>query len=220
MAHTESQTPQAVCVVSENCLAAHYLCALLARDTSFRPITLPDLVARSRPARGRVVFVVDRHGMDLPLHECLLRIEHIFPKARFLVLDHPQKQEEIVRILEDGAHGFLEQEKARQSLLRAVRLVARGHFFVPPDALEMFLCNVATGLRRVSDGEEPLTPRERQILELVRKRQSNREIADSLKIRVATVKFHLSHILSKCHATGRRELFKDFHWDVWDKLQT
>jgi DNA-binding NarL/FixJ family response regulator len=96
--------------------------------------------------------------------------------------------------------------------------VAKGHLWVPPDVLGMFLCNVAPGLRRVFNGEEPFTPREQQILELVRKRQSNREIADSLNIRVAAVKFHLSHILSKCHASGRRELFKDFHWDVWDKL--
>jgi NarL family two-component system response regulator LiaR len=158
--------------------------------------------------------------MDLPLHECIRRIERSYAQARFLVLDHPQEKQEIARMLEVGAHGFLEQEKANQLFLRAVRLVANGHFWVPPDVLEMFLRNVAASLRHVPNGNEPLTPREQQILELVRKRQSNREIADYLRIRVATVKFHLSNILSKSHATRRSELFKDFHWDIWDKLQT
>lgn len=216
--HSETERPQTVCVVSENCLASHYLYGLLATGPLFRPVTLAQLVARSRPPREPLAFVVDCHGMDLPLHECLRRVERSYPRARFLILDHPQEKEEIVRMLEIGAHGFLEHEKASQFLLRAVRLVAKGHFWVPPDVLEMFLCSVANGLRRVSSGGEPFTPREQQILELVRKRHSNREIADALRIRVATVKFHLSNILSKCHANGRRELFKDFHWDVWDKL--
>lgn len=158
--------------------------------------------------------------MDLPLHECVRRIERTYPRARFLVLDHPQENEEIVRMLEVGAHGFLEQKKTRQFLPRAVRTVASGHFWVAPEVMEMFLLCVATSLRRVFDGEELLTPRERQILEMVRKRRSNREIADNLRIRVATVKFHLSNILAKRHASRRCELFEEYHWDVWDKLPT
>lgn len=218
MRNAGARGSQTVCVVSENCLAAYYLCALLAKDSGLRPVSLPDLVTQSRQTSARVVFVVDCHGMELPLHECLRRIERPYPNARFLVVDHPKDREEIVRMLEAGAHGYLEQENAQRSLLRAVRVVAEGHFWVAPEVLEMFLSNMASGLRRISNGEEPLTPREQQILELVRKRQSNREIANFLKIRVATVKFHLSHILSKSHAKGRRELFKDFHWDTWDKL--
>ena len=78
---------------------------------------------------------------------------------------------------------------------------------------------VAAALRHSQQGRSTsFTTREMQILEMVRNRMSNREIAGLLKIRVSTVKFHLTNILSKQHASCRKELLSPLHSDIWNKL--
>jgi DNA-binding NarL/FixJ family response regulator len=92
------------------------------------------------------------------------------------------------------------------SLGRAIQCVGVGQLWVPQDVLKEFLCEVGRILRKDIYERQTTTPREAEILELVRRRLSNREIADLLKIRVSTVKFHVSNIFSKMHASSRRDL--------------
>ena len=73
-------------------------------------------------------------------------------------------------------------------------------------------------IRRDAWDPETTTPRENEILELVRMCLSNREIAELLQIRVSTVKFHLSNILSKMPAKNRRDLRAVPSEQVWRML--
>jgi LuxR family transcriptional regulator, csgAB operon transcriptional regulatory protein len=104
----------------------------------------------------------------------------------------------------------LEQIVAQSSvptvLSRAILCVAAGELWVPSDVLHEFLCEVGHIPRKDVHRRQTTTPREEEILELVRKRLSNREIADLLEIQVSTVKFHVANIFSKLHATNRRQL--------------
>lgn len=206
-----------VCVVAENRLACAYLLGILRKDSSFEICFLEDLIAARRFA-DRLVFVVDRCGLGIPLCESLGRLRRSFPNSRILVLDQVQLQEEVVRLLLFGAYGFLEHERSAELLVRAVRFVADGHFWVAPGVLEAYLREVALVLRNSHKRPEAFTPRENQVLELVRSRLTNREIAGLLKIRVSTVKYHLSNILSKLHANSRQELVAPLRWDLWSKL--
>jgi NarL family two-component system response regulator LiaR len=117
--------------------------------------------------------------------------------AKFLVLDYEKSKEEIVRILVMGAHGYVPHAEVSRSLIHAILSIAEGQLWVTQEVFKEFLLEVGCALRKDIHPRETTTPREDEILELVRRRLSNREIADLLQIRVSTVKFHLSNILSK-----------------------
>jgi DNA-binding NarL/FixJ family response regulator len=206
------------CVVAENCLARAYLLELLLKDREIKPTTLDDLLASRWPPSPPEVFVVDGCGLSLPVCECFRRLRCRYASARFLVLGTRYDREEVVRLMLLGARGFLEQERAPELLLRAVRFVANGQLWVAPDVLEAYLREVATVLRHSDQRGRTFTPRELQILEMVRIRMSNKEIAGLLKISVSTVKFHLTNIFSKQNAGGRRDLLAPLQGEVWNKL--
>jgi len=154
-----------------------------------------------------MVFVIDRCGLEPPLSEYVKILSCKCPGAKFIVLDNANDKEEIVRLLIMGIHGYVPHEEAQKTLARAVFSVAADDLWVPPEVFQKLLTEVSSVRRgRVGQVQHFMTPREHEILELVRRRLSNREIADLLQIRVSTVKFHLSNILSKLNASSRREL--------------
>ncbi len=105
-----------------------------------------------------------------------------------------------------------------RALVRAIFLVAANEFWVPHDAFLEFLREAASVLRKDARDRQTTTARENEILELVRVRLSNKEIAELLQIRVSTVKFHLSNILSKMQAKSRRDLRAVPSEQLWKML--
>ena len=206
MSRAAPQTPISVCCVTENCLAEAYIGQLLGADRHFRLIDQGRYTQLSTTCQRDTVFVIDECGVSTPLCECLKKLRSDSVNAKFLVLDYEKGKREILRLLVIGAHGYVAHTNVPDSLGRAIQCVAGGRLWVPQEVLQEFLCEVGRILRKDIYDRQTTTPREDEILELVRKRLSNREIADLLKIRVSTVKFHVSNIFSKMHASSRREL--------------
>lgn len=204
-----------VCVVSQNCLAEAYLQKLLRGKNVSQVLGIKQYMNLSPGQRKNTVFIVDQCGLEVPLCACLQQLREHALNAKFIVLDYEKSKDEIVRLLVMGADGYVPHGAVSHTLGRAIHCVAADHLWVPYEALQEFLRQAAWALRKHAHGRETTTPREDQILELVRRRLSNREIAQLLKIRVTTVKFHLSNILSKMHARNRRELRKVPSADVW-----
>jgi DNA-binding NarL/FixJ family response regulator len=207
-----------VCVLAQNRLAEAYLCQVLRRERLIRALTLEQFMLGSPLQRGNTVFVVDQCGLEVPLGEC---IRHLRPRSsdpRFVILDHEKSNEGIVQLLAMGAHGYVPHADVSSALVRAIFLVAANEFWVPHDAFLEFLREAASVLRKDARDCQTTTPRENEILELVRIRLSNREIAELLQIRVSTVKFHLSNILSKMRAKSRRDLRPVPSEQLWKKL--
>lgn len=207
-----------VCSIAQNCLAEAYLRQLLRKHPGVRVLSPKQFLHRSPFARRGTIFVIDQCGLELPLYECLKQLRDHNSHPRFLVLDHDKSREEIVRILLMGVHGYVQHSDASSTLFRALLRIAANQLWIPPDVLPDFLREVSRGLHHDARARRTTTPREDQILELVRRRLSNREIADLLEIRVSTVKFHVSNILSKLHANNRRELTVASSQSLW-KLQ-
>src|SRR5580765_6431782 len=206
MGHVSPQATVQVCVISQNCLAEAYLCQVLGRERLIRALTLKQFMLSSPLRREKTIFVVDQCGLEAPLGECLRHLRPRSPDPRFVILDHEKSNEGIVQLLAMGAHGYVPHAEVSRALIRAIFLVAANEFCVPHDAFMEFLHEAASVLRKGARDCQTTSPRENEILELVRIRLSNREIAELLQIRVSTVKFHLSNILSKLHANNRREL--------------
>jgi len=206
-----------VCSIAQNCLAEAYLEQLLGADPRICSLNLKQYSQLSPTRRRNIIFVIDRCGLEIPFCECLRQLRDRSSNARFLVLDDQKSKEEIVRILIMGAHGYVSHTDAASTLIRAIICVAANQLWVPHDVLPEFLRDVSSVLRK-DEARQTTTRREDEILELVRRRLSNREIADLLHIRVSTVKFHLSNILSKLHANNRRELTEPASQKLW-KMQ-
>lgn len=213
-----SQASLQVCSVAQNCLAEAYLEQLLRADPRICPLNLKQYAELSPARRSNLIFVIDQCGLEIPLRECLKQLRDHSSNARFLVLDDRKSKEEIVRILTMGAHGYVSHTDASKALIRAIFCIAANQLWVPHDVLHEFLREISAVLRRDTQARQTPTPREDEILELVRRRLSNREIAELLQIRVSTVKFHLSNILSKLHAHTRRDLTEAPSGQLWKML--
>jgi len=118
-------------------------------------------------------------------------------KSQVLVLTTFDTDAEIVQAVEAGATGYLLKDVPREELFRAVRLTAKGEAVLSPPVAARLLG------RMRSPSEEHLSNRELEVLGLVAKGFSNKEIAKRLHISEATVKTHLLHTFGKLGVDDR-----------------
>lgn len=120
------------------------------------------------------------------------------PRMRLLVLSMHENEQYLYEALRAGASGYVLKSVADRDLIRACRAVMRGAPFVYPESTSP---RVREQLRRARIGErpreEPLTPREQQVLKLIAEGSGNREIAQTLTISEKTVERHRANILHK-----------------------
>jgi len=112
-------------------------------------------------------------------------IKAIMPETNILVLTTYDSDVDIVRAVEAGATGYLLKDTPREELFRAVRAAARGESVLAPAVAARLMT------RMRAPAEENLTTREIEVLELVSKGNSNKQVARALHISTATVKTHL-----------------------------
>lgn len=128
--------------------------------------------------------------------EAITTIRHNFPNARLIVLTTYDGDEDIYRSLQAGARGYLLKDVFFEELETAIRTVHAGSRHIPAAIAERLAERMAS-----SD----LTSREMEVLELIVRGQSNKEIGATLAISEATVKSHINNILSKLGVTDRTQ---------------
>jgi DNA-binding NarL/FixJ family response regulator len=128
--------------------------------------------------------------------ETIRRIRSQSPRARFIVLTTYDGDEDIFQALEAGATGYLVKGMPQEMLVNAVKRVHAGGRYLPPPMSQALASRMP---------DSSLSHREREVLGLVAKGKSNREIAGSLGITEATVKCHVSVILMRLDASDRTQ---------------
>ena len=196
-----------VCVVEYHPLAARHIELLLQRDPGIDLVPSDRLLEHplSRPV-SIAAFVVDQGSLPMPLNRFLRFLGVRFPKAKALVLDDRQSDDDICRLLFLGIRGFLAYEDIEANLVTAVRAIADGHYWVPPRVLEQYMQFSARLPAPREDRVEGFTWRERRIIELVKRRLSNKEISAILNVSEGTIKFHLSNIFAKLGVRDRHAM--------------
>jgi DNA-binding NarL/FixJ family response regulator len=117
--------------------------------------------------------------------------------ARVLVVTTFDTDADVLPAIEAGATGYLLKDAPRDELLRAVRAAARGEAILAPAVAHVLMSRVR------APAQEPLTPREVEVLRLIARGSSNRDAAAALFVSEATVKTHLLHIYAKLGVNDR-----------------
>lgn len=142
------------------------------------------------------VVVMDLNMPGLNGVEATTLLRERVPAARVLVLTMHGTSEHIFRAMQAGASGYLLKEVAGREVVAAVRALAAGRRYlgrqVAETAREAFLA-----ARRARSPLDALSPRERQLLQLLAEGRSNREVAQALSLSVKTVETYRSRLLQK-----------------------
>ncbi len=119
-----------------------------------------------------------------------------FPNAHLLMLSTHAGEEEIYRSLQTGAAGYILKSAVREQLLHAIRQVHRGERYIDPNVASLLAARLS---------HRSLTSRELEVLRMVVRGLSNKEIAAALNIAEVTVKLHVSHVLEKLNVKDRTQ---------------
>ena len=137
--------------------------------------------------------------MDLRLQgssgtDALIAIREEFPEARVIILTSSGSDAELQKAMRAGAAAYVLKTTPKNELLTVIRSVCRGHKYVSAEVAARLAENM---------GEESLTDRELQVLQLIREGNRNKQIADRLSIAEATVNFHVKNLVAKLGANDR-----------------
>ena len=131
-------------------------------------------------------------------------------ETRVLVLTTFELDEYVFGALRAGASGFLLKGGEPGDLLAAIRLVAAGESLLAPSVtkrlIEAYIAQPEQAATVAPEGLDELSPRELEVLGLVARGSTNREIAEALYLSPLTVKTHVSRILTKLRARDRVQL--------------
>ena len=166
--------------------------------------------AIDRVAMCDIVLVSPRLPDDAAL-KLTSSISERHPSVKVLIFGLSESTEHVLKYIEAGAAGYVIKESEVDDLLHRIRAAAEDKAFVSPEIAASLMSRVATYAQLFTDVETErnvtatLTPREREVLELIGLGLSNHEIASRLVIEVGTVKNHVHRMLRKLGVSSRQD---------------
>jgi len=135
--------------------------------------------------------------------EVARRIVHDHPTTRVIMLSMHGDDESVRRALTAGASGYLLKNSDRSELDLALRAVARGDTWLSPSLTKRVVAAFTQGGAMPGDGPLALlTPRQREVLQLVAEGHSNKEIASRLNVALKTVETHRTELMERLGIHG------------------
>jgi DNA-binding NarL/FixJ family response regulator len=168
-----------------------------------------DEVARAADAHAPDVVLMDLRMPRVDGITATARLRRRRPAPEVIVLTTFDTDENILHALRAGASGFLLKDTPPARLVEAVRQVAEGEPILSPRITRRLMDRAAVQAgtyQRARAALAALSPREDEVVLAVARGRSNAEIADELAMSVATVKAHVSHILTKLNLDNRTQI--------------
>jgi NarL family two-component system response regulator LiaR len=194
-------------VADDHAIVRKGICALLATEPTIEVIGEAqdgrEAICQAEEAKPDVIL------MDLVMPgtdglEATRQISASEPQARILVLTSFAGDDQIFPAIKAGALGYLLKDSEPEQLVQAIQQVYRGESSLHPSIARRLLRELSSPSGKGPDTDS-LTEREIEVLRLVAQGHSNREIADTLTISEATVRTHVSNILSKLNLCSRTQ---------------
>ncbi len=150
------------------------------------------------------VILMDLRMPELDGVEAITRIRADNPEVKFIILTTYSDDEYIFKGIAAGARAYLLKDAPRGELFKAIRMVFKGESLIQPVIASKVLDKLAE-LSRKTPSADVLSEREIEVLQLMAKGVSNKDLADQLSITQSTVKTHITSIFQKLNVTTRTE---------------
>lgn len=132
-------------------------------------------------------------------------IKESCPRVSVLIVTMYEDPNYLLEALKAGAAGYLLKDATQREVVTAVRQVLRGESLLNPGLATQLLRRMVDEAKAPPQPVERLTPRELEVLELVARGLTNREIGRELVVSVGTVKLHVEHIIGKLGVSDRTQ---------------
>lgn len=199
MESNSERHPIRILIVDDHPIVRDGLAMLLETDADFQ-------LAGSVDSAEKALAFLDRSSVDIVLLdlrmpkisglEVLPSILAVKSAPKVIILSSFNYDEDIYQAAKAGARGYITKDSSRVQILGAIRSVASGNLLFPQSVAARI-----TGRQ----GRTGLSPRELQVLDMIAKGLTNKEIARVLLISQFTVRTHVTHIFEKLAATDRTE---------------
>lgn len=145
------------------------------------------------------VAVLDIGMPNLNGIEAARQISEALPGISIIMLSMHSDEAYVLRSLKAGARAFLLKQSAESDLINAIKAVSQGKSFFSPAISQMLLEDYMRQIRDrdVEDTYDLLTPREREILQMIAEGKSNKEMANQLQLSLYTVETHRANLMEK-----------------------
>jgi len=198
-----------VLLVDDHTVVRQGLRALLAAEDDMRVIGEAEngrqAVRQAKKSSPDVVLM----DVAMPLLNGLEATRQILKRnssLNVLILSMYSDENYVVQVLRAGARGYLLKDTAEEDLITAVRTVAKGQPFFSPKIAKLLLGDSMLRMRQegATESYELLTPREREVLQLIAEGKSNKEAAAALFVSPTTIETHRARIMEKLdlHSTA------------------
>ncbi len=166
------------------------------------------------------VVVMDIRMPQVSGIEATRQIKTHCPETRVLILSAYEDEQYVFPALQAGASGYLLKTASGRDLITAIRAVQRGEQVLDPHITKMMVQHVAKPEAYQGDRiVEPLTDREREVLQAAANGLGNKQIAETLSITTNTVQVHLHNIFGKLGVNSRTEAIAFALRQGWVKLE-
>ena len=158
------------------------------------------------------VVIMDVRMPLMDGREVIRIITQQFPNIKVLILSTFDDAQCIAQSMRAGAKGYLLKDIPSEDLVMAIRLVHRGYSQIAPGLLQKIIASITDSdavnppAHQVRQELTQVTPRERDVLHLIRSGSTNREIAKKLYITEGTVRNHVTHILTRLNLRNRSQI--------------
>ncbi|MDD5242248.1 MAG: response regulator transcription factor [Sulfuricella sp.] len=201
--------PIRVLIVDDHTLFRSGIKALLQRHKDFEVIGEAgdglEGLKRAKSLQPDVVLL-DLHMPGISGREAVKLMTEEVPECNVLLLTVSEDAEDLVETIRAGARGYLLKNIETDFLLNAIRSVARGESVISTQMTGKLMMGVRSAGKdgaAPEEEKEKLSPREKEIITLLARGASNKEVARTLNVAESTVKIHVQNILKKLNLTSR-----------------
>lgn len=201
-----------VLIASETQLVSNMLVSLLDDEPDIEVVdTATDMEGVLNTTHDYEMLLV---SASLPNNGAMRIVEKLSASkdhTKIIVLGMTESKSQILKYIEAGADGYVLKEHSVEELIERIRITAEDKAVVSPAVADAMMDRLAKLSQLFSEVEEviddpiDLTPREREVLELIGDDLTNKEIAQELHIELGTVKNHVHSILQKLDVKNREE---------------
>ena len=201
-----------ILIADDHQIVRQGLRTLLEKEPDFKVVAEADngrATVRLARELNPEMIIMDVAMPDLNGIEATRQIVGEFPKAKVIALSMYADRRFVVNMLKAGASGYLLKECAFEEMTRAIRAVLAQKTYLSPGVADILVKDYMTGgSTKENSVFSVLTPRERDVLQLMSEGKSTSQIADCLHVSVKTVETHRQQIMYKLKVRSVAELTK------------